>query len=347
MVTNLNTKDAILDMKTKDLRNRRARAVIARFMLRRCAGVWISLTLAAAGAVCAQGYPNKPVRIVTSGVGAATDFVARTIAQGLTPLLGQQVIVDNRASGFTPAEIVARAVPDGYTLLCYGSTVWIIPLLQNAPYDPVKDFAPITITAKSPHVVVVHPTLAVTTIKELIALAKSKPGTLNDASLGTGTATHLGAELFKSMAGVNIVRIPYKSGATQMADLVGGQVQLAFAGAGTVTQHLKAGRLRALAVTSAERTDLLPGVPTVSETLPGYESGATYVMFAPARTPPALIRRLNAETVRVLNQADVKGKFFPIGVQVVGSTPEELTATMKTETVRLGKLIKDAGIRVD
>jgi tripartite-type tricarboxylate transporter receptor subunit TctC len=149
------------------------------------------------------------------------------------------------------------------------------------------------------------------------------------------------------MAGVNIVRIPYKSGATQMADLVGGQVQMAFAGAGTVTQHLKAGRLRALAVTSAERTDLLPGVPTVAETLPGYESGATYVMFAPAHTPPALIRRINAETVRVLNQTDVKAKFFPIGVQVVGSTPEQMTATMKTEMVRLGKLIKDAGIRVD
>jgi tripartite-type tricarboxylate transporter receptor subunit TctC len=316
-------------------------------LLRRCAGVAISLVLAAAVPVCAQGYPNKPVRIVTSGVGAATDFVARTLAQGLTPLLGQQVIVENRASGFTPAETVARATPDGYTLLSYGSSVWIIPLLQKVPYDPARDFAPITITARSPHVVVVHPSLPVTTIKELIALAKAQPGTLNDASLGTGTATHLGAELFKSMAGVNIVRIPYKSGATQMADLVGGQVKLAFSGVGTVTQHLKAGRLRALAVTSAERTDMLPGVPTVAETLPGYESGAMYVMFAPARTPPDLIRRLNAEAVRVLNQPDVKAKFFAVGIQVVGSTPEELTATMNAERARLGKVIRDAGIRVE
>ena len=320
---------------------------LTKTLLRRCTGVAIGLVLTAACAVCAQSYPTKPVRIITSGVGSATDFVARTIASGLTPLLGQQVIVDNRASGFTPAETVARAAPDGYTLLSYGSTVWIIPLLQNVPYDPVRDFAPIAITAKSPHVVVVHPALQVTTIKELIALAKAQPGTLNDASLGTGTATHLGAELFKSMAGVNIVRIPYKSGATQMADLVGGQVKLAFAGVGTVTQHLKAGRLRALAVTSAERTDILPGVPTVAETLPGYESGATFVMFAPARTPPVLIRRLNAEVVRVLNQPDVKAKFIGVGLQVVGSTPEELTATMNTERVRLGKLIRDAGIRVE
>jgi tripartite-type tricarboxylate transporter receptor subunit TctC len=319
-------------------------------MARHRARVWIGVCLAAAGAAGAAGaqsYPVKPVRIVTSGVGAATDFVARTMAQGLTPLLGQQVIVDNRASGFTPAEIVAHAQPDGYTLLSYGSTVWIIPLLQKAPYDAARDFAPITITAKSPHVVVVHPTVPVTTIRELIALAKAKPGTLNDASLGTGTATHLGAELFKSMTGVNIVRVPYKSGASQMADLVGGQVQMAFAGVGTVTQHLKGGRLRALAVTSAERTDLLPGVPTVAETVPGYASGATYVMFAPAGTPPALIRRLNADAVRVLGQPDVKAKFFAVGIQVVGSTPEDLTSTMKTEIVRLGKVIKDAGIRVE
>ncbi len=307
------------------------------------------ICVACLGCLPAQGqnYPTKPLRIVTSGVGAGTDFAARTVAQGLTPLLGQQVIVENRASGFMPAEIVARAAPDGYTLLSYGSTVWTAPLLQNVPYDPVKDFAPITIIAKSPHVLVVHPTLAVTSVKELITLAKAKPGTLNDASLGTGTSTHLGAELFKSMAGVNIVRIPYKSGATQMADLVGGQVHLTFATAANVAPHVKSGRLRAIAVTSAERTDLVPGVPAVAETLPGYEAGAMYVMFAPARTPPALVQRLNRETVRVLNQPEVEAKFFAYGVQVVGSSPEQLAATMKAEMVRLGKVIKEAGIRVE
>ena len=234
-------------------------------------------------------------------------------------------------------------------MLFYGSTVWIMTLLQNdVPYDPVRDFAPITKVASSPNVVVVHPSLPVRSIKELIALAKARPGTLNDASVGTGSSTHLGAELFKSMSGVNIVRVPYKNGATQMADLVGGHVQLAFATAATVAGYIKSGRLRALAVTSARPSVLVPGLPTVADSgLPGYESSALYVMFAPAKTPAAIIDRLNQEALRALRQADVKEKFLSSGVEVVGSTPDELSATMKFEISKLGKIIKDAGIRAE
>ncbi len=306
------------------------------------------MMLACAGVGSAQVYPNKPIRVITAGIGGGNDVSARLIAQGLSAGLGQLAIVDNRASGIVTAEAVAKAAPDGYTVLVYGSTIWITPLLLSTPYDPVTDFAPITSVASSPHVIVVHPSLPVQSVKDLIALAKAKPGQLNDASLGTGTSTHLAAELFKSMAGVNIVRIPYKSAATQIADLLGGQVQMTFSTTGAATPHVNSGRLRALAVTSAKPSTLAPGLPTVAASgVPGFESGAFYVMFAPAKTPAAIISRLNQEVVRYLNQAEVKEKFFSAGLEAGASTPEELGAKMKSEMVRLGKVIKDAGIRVE
>ncbi len=295
----------------------------------------------------AQNYPDRAIRMITSGNGSGVDFAARITAQALSPKLGQQVVVDNRPSGVIPGQTVARATPDGYSVLFYGSTVWIMPLLQNdVPYDPVKDFAPITKVASSPNIIVVHPSLPVKSVKDLIAFAKAHPGTLNDASVGTGSSTHLAAELFKSMAGVNIVRVPYKNGSTQMADLMSGQVQLAFATTGTVAPYVKVGRLRALAVTSAQPSALAPGLPTVAQSgLAGYESSALYVMFAPAKTPSSIIEKLNQETVRILQQPEVKEKFFVLGVEVVGSTPGELEATMKFEISKLGKIIKDAGIK--
>jgi len=295
-----------------------------------------------------QSYPVKPIRVVTAGIGGGNDVSARLMAQGLTAAFGQQSMVDNRASGIITAEAVAKAAPDGYTVLVYGSTIWITPLLQTTPYDPVADFAAITMVASSPHVIVVHPSLPVNSVRELIALAKARPGQLNDASLGTGTSTHLGAELFKSMAGVKIVRVPYKSPATQLTDLIGGQVQLTFSTSGAAMPHVKTGRLKALAVTSAKPSALVPGLPTVAATgLPGFESGAIYVSFAPARTPAPIITRLNQEMVRYLGHAEVKEKFFNAALEVVGSTPEELTAKMKSEMARLGKVIKDVGIRVE
>lgn len=316
----------------------------SRFVARMALG---GFALFAVGLVSGQNYPTRPIRVITAGVGGGNDVSARLVAQGLSASIGQQVIVENRASGIITAEAVAKAAPDGYTVLVYGSTIWTTPLLQSTPYDPVRDFAPITMVASSPHVIVVHPSLPVKTVKELIALAKAKPGQLNDASLGTGTSTHLGAELFKSMAGVNIVRIPYKAAASQIGDLLGGQVQLTFSTTGAAMPLVKVGRLRALAVTSSKPSAMTPGLPTVAVTVPGFESGAIYVMFAPAKTPAAIINRLNQETVRFLNQPEVKEKFFNGAMDVVASTPDELETKMKTEMSRLGKLIKDQGIRAE
>jgi tripartite-type tricarboxylate transporter receptor subunit TctC len=301
--------------------------------------------LAASAVVAtAQDYPNRPVRIVTAGAGSGTDYVARLMAAGMADRFKQSFVVENRASGLITADTVAKAAPDGYTLLSYGSTVWIAPLLQQTPYDPVRDFAPITILGGSPHVIVVHPSLPVNSVKELIALAKQKPGQLNDASLGNGTSTHLGAELFKAMTGVNIVRIPYKAGAQQMADLIAGRAQLAFVTSASATPHVKAGKLRAIGVTSAGPSRLAPDLTPVAETVPGYTAGANYVMFAPSKTPAPILRRLNQEAVAYLHMPETKEAFFKAGLEANGSTAEQLAETMKTEMTRLGKVIKDNNI---
>jgi tripartite-type tricarboxylate transporter receptor subunit TctC len=294
-----------------------------------------------------QDYPNRTIRIVTSASGGGTDFVARVVSQGLTGSLGQQVIVDNRG-GNIPVEIVSQAPPDGYTLLADGSSFWVTPLLQKAPYDPVRDFSPITLVVSAPNLLVVHPSLPVKSVKELIALAKAKPGELNFSSGGVGGGAHLSGELFKSMAGVNMVHIPYKGGGPAMIALLGGEVQLLFPNTPSAAPYMKSGKLRALAVTSAQPSVLFPALPTVSASgLPGYESGTTYGIFAPAKTAAALINRLNQEIVRVLNRTDVKEQFLNAGVEVVGSSPEQFAATMKIEMVKWGKLIKDAGIKVE
>ncbi len=296
----------------------------------------------------AQDYPNKPVRLVTTGVGSAADFAARLIAQGIAGPLGQQVIVDNRASGVIPGEIVSKAPPEGYTLLVAGSTLWIGPLLRKTPFDPVRDFAPITLASGTPNIIVVHPSVQVNSVKDLIALAKAKPGALSYASATAGATSHLAGELFKTMAGVDIVNIPYKSGAAQMADLIGGQVQLSFATAASVATHIKSGRLKALAVTSPQPSTLAPGLPTVAASgLPGYEMVTITGIFAPARTPAPLIGRLNHEMVRFLKSPEAKENFFSAGMETIGSSPEELGAKIKSVMASLGKVIKDAGIHVD
>ena len=294
-----------------------------------------------------QNYPVKPIRVLTAEPGGGLDVAARIIAQGLTGSVGKQVIVENHGAGAFAAEIVAKAPADGYSLLLYGSNVWIAPFLRDdVPWDPVKDFSPITLAVRSPNLVVVHPSLPVKSVKELIALARARPGELNYASGSTGSSPHLAAELFKAMAHVNIVRVPYRGNAFAYADLVRGQVQLVFPTAGSVAPYLKSGRLRALAVTTAQRSELLPGLPTVAESgLPGYEAASIIGMFAPAATPAAIIGRLNDEVVRVLKKPEVKDRFFNMGVEAVGSSPEEFAATMKSEMARLGKMLRDAGIR--
>src|SRR3990172_10010399 len=262
-----------------------------------------------AGVVSSQDYPIKPIRILTGTAASASDFASRIIAQGLTGNWGQQVIVDNRAIIFA-TETVAKAAPDGYTLLYTASTLWILPLIRNnVSYDPVKDFAPISLAVSTPNILVVHPSVAANNVKGLIALAKAKPGELNYASGGAGASNHLAAELFKAMAGVNMVRVNYKGAGPAVNALVGGQVQVMFATASGVAPHIKSGRLRALAVSSAKPAAAYPNLPTIAAAgLPGYESAQTSGLFAPAKTSGPIIRRLNQEIVRILNHADVKEK---------------------------------------
>ena len=300
-----------------------------------------------AGVAFSQTYPNKSIRIVTAEIGGSGDIATRTIAQEISGPLGQPVIVDNRGSGFITGEIVASAAPDGYTLLFASSALWVTPLLRKTPYDPIKDFAPIALLVTAPNLLVVHPSLPAKSVKELIDLAKAKPGVLNYASSLPGTTNHLAAELFKSMAGVNIVGINYKGGGPGMNDLLGGHVQMMFVSTGLGTPHLKSGKLRALGVTSLQPSALAPGLPTVASGLPGFEVASVVGSFAPAKTPAMIINRLNQEIVRALNRSEVKEKYLSIGVETVGSSPAELTAKMKSEVTRLGKVIRDAGIKAE
>ncbi len=297
----------------------------------------------------AQNYPTKPIRMMSPDVGGGADFLARIITQALSANLGQQVIVDNRPNGPIPIEITARAAPDGYTLLFYGTTVWLMPFMRDyLSYDPVRDLAPVSMTNRSPNVLVVYPSLPVKSVKELIALAKNKPGALNYATTGTGNATHIAGELFKAMAGVDIVRINYKSTGTALSDVAAGQVQLIFATAAAVTPHLKSGRVTALAVTSAQPSVLFAGLPTMAASgVPGFEAIGMNGIFAPAKTPVALVDRLNREILRVLNQAEVREKLLNIGVEPAGTSSQEFAAKIKSEMTRLGKLIKDVGMRDD
>ena len=301
-----------------------------------------------AGYAGAQDYPNRPIRIITAAVGGGIDFTARLVAHGLTASLGQQVIVDNRGGTNVAPQTVAKAVPDGYTILIHNNTVWIAPLLDKVPYDHEQELAPISLTSRSPNILAVHPSLPVNSVKELIALAKAKPGEINYGSGPVGASNHLAAELFKALAGVNLVRIGYKGGGPALNDLVSGHVPVMFATTGSVTAHVRSGRLKGLAVTSAQPSALAPGLPTVAASgVPGYVSEAIYGMFAPAKTPAAIISRLHQDTVRFLGLPETKERFFNSGVETVGSSPQEFAAIIKSEAVRLDKVIRSAGIRVN
>jgi tripartite-type tricarboxylate transporter receptor subunit TctC len=320
----------------------------ARRMLRFLIPVASACIGAFCGAVHAQDFPTRPIRIVTAQAGGAADLVARLIARGLPSSLGQQVVVDNRPTGIIPAEIVIKSAPDGYTLLFSGSSLWMMSLLQKVPFDTAKDLLPITLAASTPNVVVVNPTVPARSIQELIALAKAKPGTLNYGSGTSGASSHLAAELFKYMAGVNIVRVPYKGQGPAVLAVLGGEVQMSFATGSSVAAHLKSGKLRALAIATAKPSALAPGLPTVAESgLPGYQSASNAGMFAPSRTPARLIAFLNREIVQVLRRPEVRDVLFNDGTEVVGSSPQEFAASMKAEIASLGKVIKAAGIRTE
>ncbi len=309
-----------------------------------------SLLAAVGGAAYCQNFPSRPIRIVTADAGGGVDFTARVIAQGLAARLGQQIVVDNRGgSVIVVAEPVVKAPPDGYTLLLYGSPTWLISFLQEkVPFDVQRDLAPITLTTTTPSVLAVHPSLPVKSVGQLIALAKARPGELNYVVGPAGSTTHLAPELFKFMSGVKMVGIPYKSANQGLNAVIAGDVQIMFPTAASATPFLKSGRLRALAVTSALPSALAPELPTVAASgLPGYEATSTYGMFAPAKTPAAIIGRLNAEIVGVLKSADARNKLFNSGAEVVASTPEQFEAAIRREMTVMGKLIRETGIHAE
>ena len=311
------------------------------------AAVPVGLMILGAGGVSAQNYPNKPVRIVTQVAGGSSDLQARILASHLTNSLGQSVIVDNRGISQVAIEAVLKAPPDGYSLLVQGANFWVSPLLQKQAYDALSDFLPVSMLSREVYLVVVNPSLPVKSIKDLIALAKAKPGDLNLAFTSIGGTSHMAGELFKSLAGINLVNVRYKGSAQAMIALISGEVQVMFVNAPAGTPHVKSGAARGLASTSATPSALVPGFPTVAASLPGYEAISASALFAPAKTPAAIINRLNGEVVRILNRPEIKQQFLDAGLEVVASSPEQTAAAIKSEMARMSKVIKDAGIRVE
>lgn len=303
-----------------------------------------------AQAFAAQPYPTKPVRLVIPyPPGGPTDFVGRLVGQKLSPLIKQQVVVDNRPGAGTiiGSEIVARAAPDGYTLLFgTGGGTFLAPLmLPKVPYDPHRDFAPVAMLVQSPQVLVVHPSVAAKSVGELIALAKAKPGVLNFASVGTGTSPHLGGELFQALAGVKLVHVPYKGTAPAMTDLISGQVQVMFTSMPTVLAHVRAGRLRLLGTGGTKRSAVIADTPPIAETIPGFELVTWYGIFAPARTPAAIVKKLNADIAQVLNDPESRERLGGQGLEPVVMTPEELKRYTEQDVSRWAKLIQSAGLK--
>ena len=322
-------------------------------MIRTVLRLLTAALIAAATCASAQTYPSKPIRLVVPFPPAGTtDILAREVGQRLTQVLGQSVVIDNRpgAAGNIGSEIVAKAAPDGYTLeLCTVSTHAINPgLYSKLPYDHVKDFAPVILVARVPNVLEVTPSLPVNTVADLIKLAKEKPGQINFASSGSGTSIHLSGELFKTMAGVDMVHVPYKGSAPALVDLVAGQVQVMFDNLPSSLQQIKAGKLRAVAVTSAQRAPVLPDVPTIAESgLPGFEATSWFGVLAPAGTPPEIIKRLNTEIDKWLQTSEAKEKLLAQGAAAAGGSPEEFASYIRSETDKWAKVIKASGAKVD
>jgi tripartite-type tricarboxylate transporter receptor subunit TctC len=304
------------------------------------------------GLAHAQAYPVRPIRIVIPyPPGGGTDIVIRAVGPRLSERLGQPVVIDNRggATGTIGSEAVARAAPDGYTLLAHTNAgITILPHLnKKLPYDPIKDFAPVTLAASSPYLFVVNPKVPATSVAQLIALAKAKPGELNYASSGNGASTHLAGLLFCQMTGVKMVHIPYKGSGPATTELLAGQVQMRFSSIPPVLPHVRSGRLRALAVTSAKRFSLLPDVPTVADTVPGFEVDSWYGVFAPAGTPPAIIKKLNADFAAALNLPDVKALLATDGSEVVASSPQRFGEIVRAEFARWAPVVKESGAKID
>jgi len=313
--------------------------------------VLVALTLMTVpGLAVAQAYPTKAVRlIVPFAAGGSTDIIGRTVAQKLNEMWGQPVLVDNRPGGSTVigTDAVAKAAPDGYTLLITPAPFTIVPsLIGKLPYDPARDFEPITLINTTPLVIVVHPGVPAKSIKELIALAKSRPGALNYGSSGAGGSNHLAGELFNAMAGVKMVHVPYKGNAPALADLVGGHVDAVFNGLTSAMPLIKSGRLRALAVTSLARAGALPDMPTLDELgLKGFQAVAWNGLTAPARTPKEVIARLNADVLKVVRSPELADRLKAEGSDPVGNSPAQYATFLRDEIAKWAKVIKQAGIK--
>ena len=301
----------------------------------------------------AQSYPSKPIRlIVPFAAGGGNDNIARLVGKRVSDSLGQALVIDNRpgAGGVLGAELAAKAAADGYTLFLggVGSHALNPNLIKNLPYDPIRDFEPVVLLAKAPLILVVHPSVPARDLAEFVAYAGKNPGTLNFASNGNGTSAQLAAVMFESMTGVDMVHVPYKGLAPALTDLLSGQVQLMFSSVVAILPHIKAGKLRALAVTGAKRLTSLPEVPTVVESgFPGYEASSWYGILAPAGTPREIVMKLNAELTRALEQPEVRNTLLAEGAEPVGGTPEGFAAYIRSEKERLGKVIRDAKIRLE
>ena len=315
--------------------------------------VFCALAMVLAPAMARADYPEKPVRmIVPAAPGGGADFVARVIAAPLGANLGQPVVIENRAgaSGTIGAELTAKSAPDGYTLLMAQSTsVTIAPhVYKKLNYDTLTDFAPVTLVALAPNILVVHPNVQANSVKELVALAKARPGTLNFGSSGSGAPSHLAGEMFKSMAGVNMVHVPYKGAGLAVTALLGGTIQVMFAPMVAVMTQVKANRLRALGVTSTKRSQTAPELPTIADSgLSGYEISSWFGIFAPARTPQSVVERLYQETAKVLKQTDMKERFAHEGAEPVGNTPKGFNAYVRAEYSKYAKVVKDTGVTAD
>ena len=323
--------------------------------MKKIAMAWAASVILAAllGAALAQDYPAKTIRMVVGFVpGGGTDIIGRIVAQKLSETIGQQVVIDNRggAAGLLAAEIVAKAPPDGYTIMmAHIAAMVVLPsLMPKLPYDVLKDFAPITLVASGPNLLVVHPSLPVKTVRDLVALAKARPGQLQYASPGSGSIQHLAAELFKLQAKVDMLHVPYKGSGQSIVDLIAGHVHLNFDSVPPVINYVRQGRLRAIAVTSAERYSLLPEIPTINESgIEGFDMNTWWGLVAPSAVGKSAIARLHHETVKLLRQNDVKEKIANVGAEPIGNTPEEFSAFIRTETAKYAKIVKAANIKLE
>jgi len=314
-------------------------------------GLAIGMMLVCADCV-AQTFPARAIRVIVPfAPGGGTDILIRTVSPKLSEALGQQLVIDNRAGGGSTigSELAAKAPPDGYTLLMVDTSFTTNPsLYSKLPYDSARDFAPVSLMAAAPVILIVHPSVPVKTVKEFVALAKSKPGQLNFASGGPGSSTHLGGELLKLVAGIDLVHIPYKGTGPAVADVLGGQVVMMFAGISSVKQYVAVGRLRAIAVTGQKRSPAMPEVPTFIESgLRGVDSGTYWGCLAPAATPKDIVNKLSTTIANVLKMGDIEKRLSDLGFDAIGGTPDQFATIIRSETEKWARVIKSAHVKLD